>query len=71
MASIKSTNQEVKKGYLEADLRSLGIEPKIKNELNDKELRPSRQCERFDVSRLQDSLQQERRPIQRRSKIYG
>ena len=37
MASIKSTNQEDKKGYLEADLRSLRIEPKLKNELNDKE----------------------------------
>lgn len=37
MASIKSTNLKDKKGYLEADLRSLGIEPKKKNELNDKE----------------------------------
>ncbi len=37
MASIKSTNQEDKKGYLEADLRSLGFDPKKENELNDKE----------------------------------
>ena len=37
MASIKSTNQEDKKGYLEADLRSLGIGPKKKNELDDKQ----------------------------------
>lgn len=37
MASIKSTKKKDKKGYLEADLRSLGIEPTKKNELNDKE----------------------------------
>jgi hypothetical protein len=36
MANVRSTKQE-KKGYLEADLNSLGIEPKKKNELNDKE----------------------------------
>ena len=36
MASIKSTKKMDKKSYLEADLRSLGIEPTKKNELNDK-----------------------------------
>jgi hypothetical protein len=37
MASKKSTEQREKRGYLEADLRSLGIDPKKENELNDKQ----------------------------------
>jgi hypothetical protein len=36
MASVKSTKEKDKKGYVETDLRSLGIEPETTNELNDK-----------------------------------
>lgn len=37
MTSIGLTKQKDKKGALEAELRSLGIEPNRENELNDKE----------------------------------
>ena len=36
MASIKPTKEKDKKSYVEADLRSLGIEPGPTNDLNDK-----------------------------------
>ena len=36
MASIRSTRQMERKGFWDADLRSLGIAPGKKNELNDK-----------------------------------
>ena len=36
MGSIEPTKEKDKKGFVEADLRSLGIEPEPANELNDK-----------------------------------
>ena len=36
MASIEPTKEKDKKGFVESELRSLGIEPEPTNELNDK-----------------------------------